>query len=150
MAYQTGTSSGNIQMATYDFNDGIGVAGGSIKNQTLLAANLKPPKMPNFDFENVIKIGAALGGFVLGVIIDILIYKMVDVVFGNEGMAMIVFCVVALFLPGITAFLGLYLAKKSVDAGIEEKHKKHERELARWSKMWICLSCGNGWLPRNR
>ena len=133
MAYSSGTSCGHVSAVTYSGGDNFGVVGGNTTVQTLLAQQLRPPEEPPFV---VFLLTAVVGSIVAAVVI----FFAVALTTGTD-----MYGYLASGVGGAVTFgFGLWRLDKSYNK-IAAQYKK---DTWRWNNSWICLRCGNTWLPR--
>ena len=123
MAFNTGTTSGNLAMAGYSQGGGLGTMGGKTKNQTLFAQLTAPPKPQGL-----------LGFVVLLIVVDLLLSAAVRNVTGLPVLGL------SFFGAG---FLGImYLTNQQ-----SKKNKAiFNFKMRTWMQSWACRRCGNTFL----
>jgi len=133
MAYNAGTTSGNIKMGTFSHGDGFGVAGGKLNSQTLLARTVNPPSPPSTGAEIALMIvtSVILGG------VSFFLFN----IFFSSGIATLVSW-------AVTIGIGFALYFKYFKGQIASKKKMHSSAHFRWLQSWLCLRCGNSWIPQ--
>ena len=127
MAYQAGTSFGNIKAASYTFNVGATVTGGTVSNQTILANNLKPPTAPSSNNGCITTL--------LSCIIVIIVVNIFSAISSN----------LAALLGLVTLGFCIYYFNKSFSASEKVRGYEYQKAMAKWSRSWICLRCGASW-----
>lgn len=154
MAYQTGTSSGNLSVATYNPHTGFGVGGGKTSNQTILANQVRPPVAPsNSGCANVLAFCLLfLMVFSISWTLPVIIVGKIASVSAPNASGMITGAAAILFIvPAVVVAIYAYSYLQKGSAENEKRYlADYQNEIARWSKSWICLRCGCVWLIENR
>lgn len=126
MVHKIGTTTGNIQVGTYSQGGGLGVAGGSTKSQTILAASAQPPKLMNEGIEIVF---VALAGLVP----SLLVFAALSGV--SPDLAVVLACIVA----GAIWVVGWLKIGQPM---MSKRKAEHGAKYATWMDTWVCLRCG--------
>jgi hypothetical protein len=129
MAYATSTTSGSLVASSFNFDIGTTVTGGTLTQQSALAAYVRPPAPPAGN--NALPIFILLG-FFAGLVPLILFAALGYPAF---GVLMLVATIVAIAIPG------------SRRGEKEYQHRKADyfKAIAHWHHSWICLRCGYRW-----
>jgi hypothetical protein len=132
MAYETGTSHGRVRMAGITESGEIGLAGGGVSSQSVLARSVRPPAKIDGTF-------FAIVGVVL----------VVAVFFLSAYIALVLGLGFWSILVGLVGAAGAGLiVNQSAGQTIKKADAEYENAIFRWTRSWICLRCGNSWLIR--
>jgi hypothetical protein len=144
MVYAQGTTTGQISGAVIGFDieeDGISpslIGGGSVgtKSQSLIAQYAAPPEAPT----SRVALFGGLWFLFIGVPWAFWWFRSLDPVWSS-----LVMYAVSLLVPVVVSIcVGAWIGFK---LGPSEGEKQYKKQLSDWEKTWICLSCGNQWIP---
>jgi hypothetical protein len=141
MAYQAGTTSGHVQVTSYSEGGGLGVTGGKVRNQSLLAAKVAPPNPPEGEVTTgfisflVAAVMASVASFVLYLAVALFGYDIIGKLVGV--FSAIVFTIWWTFLIGNNTFSNRKI-----------REEQYNSAMRQWKQGWICLRCGKDWQPR--
>lgn len=141
MAYQAGTSSGQIQVTSYSEGDGFGVTGGQVRNQSLLAAKVAPPNQPESEFATGFV--AFILAAIMACVVSYLLYFFLAL-FGYDlaGKLTGMFSVIGLTIWWTILFGNKMLPNRAT------RENQYNASMRVWKRSWICLRCGKDWQPR--
>ena len=141
MAYQAGTNSGHIQVTSYTEGNGLGVAGGQVRSQSLLAAKVAPPNQPESEFATgfvaflLVGLMASLVSFALYFAIALFGYDTAGKLIGMFS------------LIGLTIWWTISIGDKMMPNRKIRENQYHAAARV-WKRSWICLRCGEDWQLR--
>jgi hypothetical protein len=133
MAYSSGTSNAKLTGLTFSEGDSFGVVSGKSTSQTLLARQLRPPTGPSYIFNTAVAAFGAIGA-------GVLMFLSFAICFGNVGYSFLAAFFGAIMVAGVAFW--------QLDKNFKSQEAKYKRELWRWQNSWVCLRCGNTWMPR--
>lgn len=132
MVYRQGRSVGNFSGRSIDLNLNITATRGSIKNQSLLSSQLRPPdrSTPSFLYA------------IIAAIIIFLIFLFFILISSIKEDIFILLITLGLFIPLIVSMV--YLVKYANKIS-NEYNKEYHKNYNKWKHSWICHRCGNMW-----
>ena len=129
MAYATSTTSGSLVASSFNFEIGTTVTGGTLTQQSVLAAYVRPPALPSGS--TPLPLFILLGVFAGS--IPLILFAALN--YTAFGVLTLVATTVAIAIPG---------SRRG-----EEEYRKRKadylRAVAHWQRSWICMRCGHRW-----
>jgi hypothetical protein len=130
MAYASSTATGSLVATSYNFNIGATLTGGSLTQQSALAAYVTPPRAPRKDASLVVVCG--FGALFVAAILC-------AITFGDAFPA---FCFLIVVAATVSATTAVY---KHQTREFQKAQSIYQEALAYWRRSWICLRCGHRW-----
>jgi hypothetical protein len=133
MVYAQGTSSGQISASgiAYDRGYVVGQAYGSMSSSSALAQVVAPPQRLRLG-----QIGCL--NLVVAIVLSLPAFLFLNFVMPQGTMNGSL-----MMLPGILLlpFFLMHYVRQRI---------RHDAELKRWAATWMCLRCGNRWVPTDK
>lgn len=129
MAYASSTASSTLVASSFNFEIGATVTGGTLTQQSALAAYVRPPTVPPSN--NAVPLFILLGS--LAGFIPLIAFAAWG--YAEFGVLMLIATTVAIAITG----------SRRGEQEYQQRKAAYLEALAHWRRSWICLRCGHRW-----